>query len=503
MPIQRPCLDVLAAFPYAPALALQGFLVFSRFRMGEPENSGNRRRLVAADASGEGKAARLVRLAGRKIAAAVAFFYGEPRIWLLEAGIAGYIAGMFLFPNSFFHCLWLLFAVAIPVCRWRGPELNAKVYDDPGFWLVTGLLTWMLATSIFVSIPDIHPWQVLLSLVDAAGVLFLYAGVSILVRHRLQAGRRLLTPFPLAGTLAMLISIPVFYGLRETNHFPSARLRDVLVHVESGGLHQVLTGLLSGAAAMTAACLFTNRARRGKQALVLFCFTVLVSSVFLTHTRGAILALFVSFGVYIVTRKDRSWVLPSVILAIVSLIYAFPHEPKVDDLSSLATSPVTNLIERGDGGRITLYKHLFSRMEGITEILLGKGLWANASATKEQVGWSVAFHPHSIYMATFYHGGATALLMTIGLIGFSLFRSLSVFRKTGDGTWLVLLCFGLTGQIVDGSLPFSILTIPRIEPILLIIPMVGSCAAWCEYVRDAARVPIEGRSPVGFKNQLS
>ena len=223
----------------------------------------------------------------------------------------------------------------------------------------------------------------------------------------------------------------------------------------------------------------------------------------MTHTRGAILALFVAFAVYVVTRKDRSWVLPSMVLAVVSLAYAFPHEPKVDDITSLTTSPVTELIERGDGGRITLYKHLVSRMDGATEFLLGKGLWANNSATQEEVGWSVAFHPHSIYMATFYHGGLTALLMTLALIGFSLVRAVSVFRHTGDGTWLVLLCFGLTGQIVDGSLPFSIMTIPRIEPILLVFPMVGASAAWCEYVRDAVRDSSESRSPVGLENRLS
>ena len=440
---------------------------------------------------------------GRWAVAVLFFFYKEPKIWLLEVGIAGYLAGMFVFPNLFFHNLWLILTVIIPVWRWRTSELNSRVYDDLGFWLVAGLLSWMLATSIFVSIPEIPLAQVLISLGDAAGVLCLFAAVSIVVRSRIQNWKRVLTPFPIVGAIAMLISIPVFYGLRETNTFPATRLRDVLVHMENGGLHQVLTGLLVGAAAMSAACLFTNRANWKRQTLILTCFTILVTSVYLTHTRGAILALLVAFAVYVVTRKDRSWILPSILLAVVSLIYAFPNEPKVDDLSSITTSPVTGLIERGDSGRVTLYKHLFSRMEGVKEVLLGKGLWADDSATQDQVGWSVAFHPHSIYMATFFHGGLAGLAMTLGLIGFSFFRALSVFRNTGDGTWLVLLCFGLTGQIVDGSLPFSLLTTPRIEPILLIIPMVGSSAAWCEYVRDSARQPVQARSPVGVENRLS
>lgn len=448
-------------------------------------------------------AARVARLFGGKFLALLTFLYADPKIRLLEIGIAGYLAGMFVFPNFVVHNLWLLFTIAIPIWRWRNSEINSRVYDDMGFWLVAGLLAWMLATSFFVSIPNLHLWNVLTSLADAAGVLCLYAGVSILVRNRLQGWRRVLTPFPITGAIAMVISIPVFYWMRDANSFPGARLRDVLVHIGNGGLHQVLTGLLCGAAAMTAACLFTNRAHWKKQLLLLSCFAVLTSSLFLTHTRGAILALLVSFAVYIATRKDRSWVMPSIVLAVVGLTYAFPNEPKVDDLSSLTTSPVTELIERGDGGRITLYKHLFARMDGATEILLGKGLWANSTATKDEVGWSVAFHPHSIYMATFYHGGLVGLAMTASLLGFSLVRAVSVFRHTGDGTWLVLLCFGLAGQIVDGALPFSLMTIPRIEPLLLIIPMVGSCAAWCEYVRDAAREPTEITTPAVVENRFS
>ena len=439
-----------------------------------------------------------------RIATWLVFLYGEPRIWLLEVGIAGYLAGMFIFPSFFFHAIWLFFTVVLPIWRWRTSELNSKVFDDLGFWLLAGLLGWMLATSIFVSIPSIDLGDVLASLVDAGGVLSIYAGVSVVVRHRLQDWRRIITPFPIAGAIAMIISLPVFYWMRsDVNAFPTARLRDVLVHIDNGGLHQVLTGLLCGAAAMSAACLYTNRANWKKQLLLLSCFGLLTSSLFLTHTRGAILALLVSFAVYVFTRKDRSWVLPSIILAIVGITYAFPSDPKVDDLASLSTSPVTHLIERGDGGRITLYKHLYSRMDGATEFILGKSLWADNSATKEQVGWSVAFHPHSIYMATFYHGGITALLMTVGLLGFGLYRAIAVFRQTGNSTWLVLLSFGLVGQIVDGSLPFSILTVPRIEPILLIFPMVGASAAWCEYVRYAVRKPAEASSPAQLENRVS
>ncbi|MCB1097901.1 MAG: hypothetical protein KDN22_20180 [Verrucomicrobiae bacterium] len=445
-----------------------------------------------------------LRTVWHRFRAGLVFLYAEPKLWLLEAGIAGYLAGMFLFPNIVVHTAWLLFTVAIPIWRWRTSDLNSKVYDDPGFWLLTGLLAWMLATSIFVSIPAIDLGDVLTSLVDACGVLSLYAGVSIVVRNRFQSWRRIITPFPIAGAIAMLVSVPVFYWLRaDVNTFPSARLRDVLVHIENGGLHQVVTGLLCGAAAMSAACLYSNRAHWKKQLLLLSCFTVLTSSLFLTHTRGAILALLVSFAVYVFTRKDRSWVTPSIILTIVGLTYAFPSNPKVDDLTSISTSPVTHLIERGDGGRIKLYKHLYSRMDGATELVLGRGLWANDSATKEEVGWSVAFHPHSIYMATFYHGGITALMMTVGLLGFGLLRAFAVFRQTGNGTWLVLFCFGIAGQIVDGSLPFSIMTVPRIEPILLMFPMIGASAAWCEYVRDAVRRPAEANSPAPLENRTS
>ena len=222
---------------------------------------------------------------------------------------------------------------------------------------------------------------------------------------------------------------------------------------------------------MTAACLYTRQAHWKKQTLLLASFAVLVAATFYSQSRGALLALGVAFGAYMITRKDRSWIFPGAILGLIGLIYLIQPD-----------SASTKLIERGDGGRIDMYYYLIAQMEGISSFLFGNGLWAVDSAGVEQVGWN-AHHPHSVVVGTFFHGGAISLILTLILVGLGAVRALAVFRATGDGTWLVLLSFGLTGQLVDGALPFSLLTLPRIEPILLLFPIAAASAVYCEYAR--------------------
>jgi hypothetical protein len=405
-----------------------------------------------------------------RLTAAVAFLYKDPQPWLLELGVAGFLAGFFILPNNILHGLWFLFTIVIPIWRWRQKDLDLKVLDDAGFWLLTLLLVWMLGSSLVIAAPNVIFSEALVSLADSAGILCLYAAIAVLLRSKFQERRRLLTPFPIVGAVATAISLVWFYSVNG-NPFPSERLRNVFVHFDSGGLHPVVTGLICGCAAMTAACLYTRQANWKRQSILLFSVAILSAGVFYSQSRGSMLALAVAFATYVITRKDRSWVLPGIMVTLVGLTYFFQPggEPQ-------------GLIDRGDAGRLDLYAFLFAQMEGLPAILFGKGLWVVDSATVEQVGWH-AHHPHSAILTTFFHGGIVGLILTASLVGLGALRAIGVYRATGDGTWLVLLAFGVAGQLVDGSMPFSLVTLPRIEPILLLFPIAAASSAYCEYVR--------------------
>lgn len=412
-----------------------------------------------------------IKAVGQWVTKAISYLYKDPQPWLLELGVGGFLAGFFIFPNNFVHGLWFLFTILIPIWRWRRKELDAKIFDDTGFWLLAGFLIWTLGSSIIMSIPDVVFSDALVSLVDSAAILGLYSAIAILLRSKFQERRRLLMPFPVVGGIATLVSLAWFYGV-SGNTFPTERLRNVFVHFDTGGLHPVVTGLICGCAAITGACLYTKQANWRKKTLLLACLGVLSAGVFFSHSRGAMLALGVSFAVYVLTRRDRSWVMPGIIIACVGITYL-----------SIPGGAPGNLIDRADGGRLNLYGFLFAQMEGLPDLLFGKGLWAVDSATVDQIGWH-AHHPHSSVVSTFFHGGTIGLALTVGLMGLGAFRAFSVYRKTGDGTWLVLLSFGVAGQLVDGSMPFSLLTLPRLEPILLLFPIAAASSVYCEYARE-------------------
>ena len=177
---------------------------------------------------------RPIRALWKLAGALLALLYKDPKPWLLEVGIAGFLAGFFVFPNNFVHGLWFVFTVVIPVWRWRQRDLDSKILDDSAFWLLSFLLVWMLGTSLIIAAPGVDFGDAVVSLADAAGVLCLYAALAVLLRSRFQETRRLLTPFPIAGALMTVVSFFWFYGVAG-NEFPAERLRNVVVHFDSGG----------------------------------------------------------------------------------------------------------------------------------------------------------------------------------------------------------------------------------------------------------------------------
>jgi len=124
-------------------------------------------------------------------------------------------------------------------------------------------------------------------------------------------------------------------------------------------------------------------------------------------------------------------------------------------------------------------------MQDAFSFTFGHGLFATEALPEDEAG-SMAFHAHSMYVATFYHGGVLGLTFLFALLVIGLERAWRCFAVQRDPVWLVLLLFGIVGLMFDGSMPLRLMTVTRIEPLIVIFPLAMASAV-------AARLPAPKR----------
>ena len=67
------------------------------------------------------------------------------------------------------------------------------------------------------------------------------------------------------------------------------------------------------------------------------------------------------------------------------------------------------------------------------------------------------------------------MLGLLAVLGWGWCRALVLARR-GEEIWFMLACFGIAGVLFDGDSAFSLLTVPRFEPLLLWVPLVIASA---------------------------
>ena len=387
-----------------------------------------------------------------------------------------FVAGYFAFQSIWLHLLWFGFAVALPgVLMHRDWKASLK----PGGFLLLAVVfvLGMLLLSFRPGLPQSNlGWiGVLLAIGDSWLLLvFLDAAVRLGRRRERFPMQAMEWMVKVAGITA-IISLLVFYWL-PGNAFPSSRLQNVVVHF---GLAPVLTGL-SYAFAGLAAAILAMRAKVHWQWLA--WEALLIFAALCSHSRGGVLALAVGFLVLIVVAFRRELCRPLMVLGAVLVIYQWgiplllkPNAAAGMAASSSDSSPAEALIARKDAGRLLLYRIIWKRMEAPTDYVLGRGRWANDVVKAPEMHWH-AHHPHSVYLATFYRGGAVGVTLLAIVLGAGLLRCWRVARA-GQPIWLALACFGLTAFVFDGDDMATLVSMPRFEPLLLWLPLAVGVGA--------------------------
>ena len=400
---------------------------------------------------------------------------------LLVISLTGFLVGYHLMPNQWIQLAWMgitltpVIARGLIALQWRDMVGN-------GFMRSMVLFLGYMTLRSVVEPPyevSAQPLEVLNWLLGTAmlGAFAVLSWCTARIERGLwQSGFWM----GLAGALAAVTSIAVFYFLLP-EHVMGERLANWCVY---GGLNAVCTGLCFGFSAAWLACLHAEMVRPSNRALVAVAHGVLVAGVFFTACRGALISLALAHVALCMSRGWRKSRVPVLVLVGVVACLQF-LAPAISDASrwyhstvrrqqspapAVVRNPVREFVERQDSGRFGIYRAGMASLGKPTEIIFGLGQWGTDERWERLLHWKVE-HLHSVFLATFIHGGVVGLVL-LGLVLWRGFRSAAWLAKQGRETWIVVLVFGCSGLVFDGQTLTSLLSVPRMEPLLVWFPMV-------------------------------
>ncbi|TLD72103.1 O-antigen ligase family protein [Phragmitibacter flavus] len=405
------------------------------------------------------------------------------------------LCGYFLMANDWIQLLW--FTLTCPIAFLFAPwsRVWPSIQRDRFLRFAGYFLVWMTVSSFLAQTINTS-----IGAREAVAWLFgtaLLVAFALLVWHSardLSALQHTGWWIGMGAALAALISMLMFYVILP-GHVFGERLCNWFVY---GGLNPVATGLTFGFASMWLTCARNAMQSRNERLLASIAIVILIFAVFFTRSRGAVLALIAGHAALIAIYGLRANRTPVAIFVAIALTFQISG-PLVAMLStkqvasrvsvqsseeSLATgatiiaysNPARELINRGDNGRFELYRSAFASLQGPRQWLFGIGQWSTEHLWKPCTGWNPE-HLHSAFLATLVHGGLVGFSMLLVVFSIGSYRAYQL-AKAGQGTWLVLLACGSAGMLFDGQTFSTFTSIPRMEVLLVIFPLIVSASAY-------------------------
>ncbi len=431
---------------------------------------------------------------------------------MLFWGMAGFLAGYLVMWNVELQLMWLT-AVCLPAgiaccCRTRG----AGMAREPMLRLAAAFLIWNLAVGLLRN-PGALANYYTIEFIAGAVLLPVFLGGLWLVCRRMGAARRLTLVLAWSGFAAAVAGL-IYWWLVQIVDEPGARLRNPLVH---GGQHPVGTAINLGFALVCTAAVFGGARTRRARMICLAVIAVQCLALMLTLSRGVLLALscvpialFLMAGIALVVDLRRGLSLraslqtlargwpkvwpPLITTAAVMVVFlqfiapllappAVTQQPAAGEapvevmvLSTLSSNPAREYIARSDSGRFHFYRIGLSCLDSWDKVITGAGLWEPERIIERETASGIN-HMHSLFLATYVHGGIIGSAMLLGLIGLGVKKSWWLARA-GQPQWLAFLAYGLGGLIFDGQSACSLVTHPRFENLIFWFPLIAIAALW-------------------------
>jgi hypothetical protein len=390
----------------------------------------------------------------------------QHRARLLWLALASFVAGFYVLPfGEAQHTLFVLLAALalLPGITWS--KIQALASTITTRVLTLGLVVWLVLTLGLWRDAEPGWWPTVRAVLNAPLLLLFFMVAQRACRQGTSAAHALLKAVVIAAVLSVIVSVLTvgsWQGLVDT------RFQNWMVY--TNGLNPVLTGLSYGFAGIVALSLARQTTATAWFRCWWLAALLLMIAAFFTHSRCAMLGMIAGTGVLFATTNGwRRWAMAGPLLLGVAL-FAVCAPTSLD-----GAGPMEELVLRGDTGRHTIYSAIWCRMQDAFYFTFGHGLFAAEALPEDEAG-SMAFHAHSMYVATFYHGGVLGLLFLLTVLFIGLQRAWACFEALRDPVWLALLAFGMVGLMFDGSMPLRLMTITRIEPLLVLFPLAMATA---------------------------
>ncbi len=424
--------------------------------------------------------------------------------WLYaEVTVVGLICGHYLMLPYVVRLAWLVLLLPFTLMLLDWGRLRQNVKSDP--LPVIGIV--FLAFMCLRSMAELRLSQGQLGVEAADGVIgaMLQAAFAVLIWHaacRQGTLERVGWWTGLTAAFTASASILLYYFILP-GHIVGERLMNWFVYQD--GLNPVCTGLLAGFACLWMVCQHKDVSNPKARWLSAGVIIVLLVAMLFTRSRGALIALMAGGTVWMFMRGVRKCLVPCLAAATVAVVFQLsgpllfnlmhlqkqarlgpvPESLVSDELKEMEGfhNPAKELVSRWDNGRFQLYRSAMQVPRG-WDWMWGIGQWNTDDRWQCGLHWKPE-HMHSVFLSTLIHGGAFAFALLMAMLAIGFLRAFHLARE-GNETWIALLTYGCAGLCFDGHTLTSFNSIPRVESLLIVLPLVAAAGLW-----NAKRQPAE------------
>ena len=352
-----------------------------------------------------------------------------------------FFAGFFLFPTSriisnYYYITVVLPFLGIVFCK----KINIRViFSSQIFKLCALFLVYMWITLFWAK--DFEIKDILTYARRVLYMLGFIASTIYLVHAYPDFLKKLLTMLCWISAFVS-VAYSIYFYLYLPNPFPQARLAGY------GLLYNpIRTSSIYGISFLGCLYLLYRQSVVKYQLLYVGLLVPLFSYMLLSQSRGPIFAIVFTLFIWLAIITFRSGFRKSIFSKFgILMIFVFAIT-----ISIFLVSPEffrLFFIERGLSYRLEIWENFFEIIK--LKPFFGHGL--NADTTTIMSDGQSFLHPHSVYVATAYYGGITALFIQLFLTGYAIYKSLNIENRSEQFFISTSIFFGALCIITDGNI---------------------------------------------------
>lgn len=367
----------------------------------------------------------------------------SPLIHFIFLSFAIFMASFFVIPNAVDQYKFFSVAVFLPGL-FLVPRALRLLRGNQLFALIVIYLTYMLMTPAWGA--D-FVFKTYFNDVRLALYLLIFVLIIPLLCKKFPCGfERLIRLMCILAAGAAVVSIVIWW---PHHNFPLDRLVGV------GTLeHPNPSAAVYGFFAVLAIGLLISEASLWLKIIYLLSIGILLSFLWLTQSRGALVATVMAFGIFFFQLRPKRMLIVLVSLTGITALVFF-----------LFPQGFASLIERGTSSRLLIWSTVLS--QAAETPFFGHGYLVDNSVFVVSQKARHAF-AHNAYLASLRDGGVVGMALMLALLTSACRLALSIGREKGSYVYLALLVFGLVYMIFDTD---RLITRPRELWVIFWLPL--------------------------------